>query len=309
MGKLIEGQWRPSGMTAATKDGKFVREETSFRDWVRRGDPDHPAEPGRYHLYVANACPWAHRTLIYRSLLDLDDAISVSVVHPHMLEQGWHFSDDHPDHLFGASHLHEVYTRADPEATTRVTVPVLWDKEKQTIVNNESAEIIRMLDEEFAPDHAMDLRPEPLRDAIDEVNARVYDDVNNGVYKCGFATKQEAYDEAVTALFDALDWLEARLEGKTFLFDERLTEADVRLFTTLLRFDPVYYVHFKCSKRRIADYPNLWALTRRIYQMPAVKKTVHLPEIREHYYYSHESINPHRIVPIEPDLGLDAPID
>lgn len=308
MGLLVEGEWKDRWYDTEESGGRFVRGEAKFRKWVKRGDSEHPPEPGRYHLYVANACPWAHRTLIYRSLLGLEDAISVSVVAPDMLENGWEFDDAHPDHLFGSRFLYEVYLKADPRVSGRVTVPVLWDKEKQTIVNNESSEIIRMLDEEFGAD-ALDLRPEPLRDEIDRINPRVYDDINNGVYKAGFATTQQAYDEAVTALFEALDWLEGHLDGKTYLVGEQLTEADVRLFTTLLRFDPVYHVHFKCDRRRISDYPNLWRLTRRIYQMPEVKRTVNMGEIRRHYFYSHESVNPHRIVPIMPDVDFDAPLD
>ncbi len=308
MGLLVEGEWKNRWYDTSESGGRFVRGEAQYRKWVRRGDAEHPPEAGRYHLYVANACPWAHRTLIYRSLLGLEDAISVSVVAPDMLDEGWVFDADHPDHLFGSQRLYEVYQKADPGFTGRVTVPVLWDKQAETIVNNESSEIIRMLDEEFGVD-APDLRPVALRAEIDAINPRVYDDVNNGVYKCGFATTQEAYDEAVAALFDTLDWLEARLEGKTFLVGERLTEADLRLFTTLLRFDPVYHVHFKCDRRRISDYPNLWRLTRRIYQMPAVKKTVNMTEIRRHYFYSHESVNPHRIVPVMPDIDFDAPVD
>ncbi|HJL16571.1 MAG TPA: glutathione S-transferase family protein [Sandaracinaceae bacterium LLY-WYZ-13_1] len=307
MGLLVEGEWQDRWYDTKSTGGRFVRQKASFRDWVRADDPEHPAEAGRYHLYVSYACPWAHRTLIYRKLLGLEDALSVSVVHPDMLDRGWEFRDGCEDAIHGARYLYEVYLKADPQFTGRVTVPVLWDKKKQTIVNNESSEIIRMLDEEFGVSDP-NLRPEALRAEIDEINPRVYDQINNGVYKAGFATTQEAYDEAVSALFGALDWLEEHLEGKTYLVGERLTEADVRLFTTLVRFDPVYHHHFKCSRRRLRDYPNLWALTRRVYQTEGVADTVHMDHIRRHYFYSHESINPHRIVPIAPEIDFDAPV-
>lgn len=308
MGLLVQGEWKDRWYDTKSTGGRFVRQQAQFRHWIRAGDPDFPPEPGRYHLYVAHACPWAHRTLIYRELLGLQDAIGVSFVHPDMLENGWEFAEGFEDPIHGARYLYEVYLKADPRFSGRVTVPTLWDTKKQTIVNNESSEIIRMLDEEFGVNEP-NLRPEAHRDAIDRINARVYDDVNNGVYKAGFATTQEAYDEAVTALFDALDWLEQLLEGERYLVGDRLTEADVRLFTTLLRFDPVYHHHFKCSKKRLRDYPNLWAHTRRVYQTPGVADTVRMDLIRRHYFYSHESINPHRIVPIPPEIDFEAPVE
>lgn len=308
MGLLVEGEWKDRWYDTKSTGGRFVRQKAQFRNWVRAGDSTHPAVPGRYHLYVSYACPWAHRVLIYRELLGLQDAIGVSAVHPHMLERGWVFEDGYEDPIHGASALYEIYQKADPKFTGRVTVPMLWDEERETIVNNESSEIIRMLDEEFGVDEP-DLRPAELRDEIDRINSRVYTDINNGVYRSGFATTQEAYDEAVGALFDALDWLELHLDGKKYLVGERLTEADVRLFTTLVRFDNVYHSHFKCSRRRIVDYPNLWALTRRVYQTPGVAETVHMDHIREHYFYSHESINPHRVVPVAPEIDFDAPVD
>jgi putative glutathione S-transferase len=302
MGLLIDGVWADHGYDTGSTGGRFQRQESVFREWVRRGDPVHPAVPGRYHLYVSYACPWAHRTLIYRALLHLEGSIGVSVVHPDMLEHGWVFKDGNTDDLFGSKYFYELYQRADPSYSGRVTVPILWDKEAGTIVSNESSEIIRMFDEELSDGG---LRPVELRAEIDEINARVYDEVNNGVYKSGFATTQHAYEEAVTALFDALDWLEARLEGKRYLVGERLTEADVRLFTTLVRFDSVYYVHFKCTKKRLVDYPNLWAHTKRVYRTPGVRETVHFDHIRRHYFYSHETINPFRIVPVPTEIDWD----
>ncbi len=309
MGLLVDGEWRDQWYDTESHGGRFERQVSSFRKWVRRNDPDHPAVPGRYRLYVSYACPWAHRTLIYRRLKGLDDAIAVSAVHPDMLSHGWEFRDGFEDTKNGCRYLYELYRIADPRYTGRVTVPVLWDEEKRTIVSNESSEIIRMLDEEFGAGREPDLRPMALRAEIDALNPRIYDDVNNGVYRAGFATTQGAYDEAVEAVFSALDWLEALLEGRRFLVGDQLTEADVRLFTTLVRFDPVYHFHFKCSRRALHEYPNLWALTRRIYQIPGVKETVRFDQIRRHYFYSHESINPHRIVPVAPDLDYDAPAD
>lgn len=306
MGRLIEGEWHTKDYDPdVDSDGSFQRQAAKFRNWVRRGDDTHPADPSRYHLYVSYACPWAHRTLIYRALLGLDDQIGVTVSRAKMLERGWEFDEDP---LNGIDALYQLYVKADPKFTGRVTVPVLWDKEAETIVNNESSEIIRMFAEELAPG-VMDLRPEPLRDEIDAINERVYDTFNNGVYKCGFARTQSAYDRAARELFDTLDFLEARLEGNTWLVGDQLTEADLRLFPTAIRFEPVYHVHFKCSKKRLRDYPNLWAHTRRLYQMEPIRRTVHIEYIREHYFYSHESINPFRIIPIEPEIDFDAPVD
>ena len=309
MGLLVNGEWRDQWYDTGSHGGRFERQESSFRKWVRRGDAEHPPEPGRYRLYVSYACPWAHRTLIYRALKGLTEDIPVTAVHPDMLSDGWELKDGFEDEENGCRYLYEVYQKADPSYTGRVTVPILWDRQKKTIVNNESSEIIRMLDEELGADRAPDLRPLALRGEIDELNPRIYDDVNNGVYRTGFATTQDAYDEAVEAVFAALDWLEERLEGRRFLVGEQLTEADIRLFTTLIRFDPVYHFHFKCSRRALHEYPNLWALTRRIYQIPGVKETVRFDQIRRHYFYSHESINPHRIVPVPPALDFDAPAD
>ncbi len=318
MGMLIEGQWKDRWYDTKKHGGRFVRSEAGFRRQVTAdgapvdGQPTVKAAPGRFHLYVSYACPWAHRTLILRALKGLDDVIGVSVVHPLMLSEGWVFDDDWPDHLAGRSHLHQVYTSAVPDYTGRVTVPVLWDKVDGTIVNNESSEIIRMLTRAFdawssRPD--LDTYPEDLRERIDEVNPFVYENVNNGVYKAGFATTQQAYDEAVHALFDALDHLEAILERQPFLAGDRFTEADVRLFTTLLRFDPVYVGHFKCNIRRLVDYPSLWSYTRQIYQVPEIRRTCNLDHIRRHYHCSHETINPHRILPAGPDIDFDQPHD
>lgn len=309
MGRLVNGEWLDQWYDTASHGGRFERQSASFRKWIRRGDSDHPAVPGRYRLYVSYACPWAHRTLIYRKLKGLEDAIAVTAVHPEMLKHGWEFRDGFADDGNRLRYLYELYLLVDPRYSGRVTVPILWDEEKRTIVNNESSEIIRMLDEELGAGRGPDLRPLALREEIDAINPRIYDDVNNGVYRAGFATTQAAYDEAVSAVFAALDWLEARMEGRRYLVGDQLSEADIRLFTTLVRFDPVYHVHFKCSRRAMHEYPNLWKLTRRIYQLPGVKETVRFDQIRRHYFYSHDTINPHRIVPVAPDLDLDAPVD
>lgn len=306
MGKLVDGVWRDDWYATKETGGRFVRKASAFREEVTAGADDAlPALAGRYHLYVSHACPWAHRTLIVRHLKGLDGVVSASSVGPDMLEQGWPFPADRPDPLYGVGHMHELYTRADPHYSGRVTVPVLWDKQRGTIVNNESAEILRMFDSAFAhlgaPD-APQLYPAPLRAEIDAVNAEVYPHVNNGVYKAGFATTQVAYEEALVALFKTLDMLEAHLDGERWLVGGQLTEADIRLFTTLVRFDPVYHGHFKCNVRRLRDYPNLWAHTRRVYQLSGVAQTVHIDEIKRHYYYSHDSINPHRVVPVGPAI-------
>lgn len=314
MGLLIDGQWHDKWYDTSKSGGRFVRSEATFRGQIS-DEGDHPPAPGRYHLYVAWACPWAHRSLLYRHLKGLSGLISVSVVHPHMLGEGWVFGDQHPDHLFGATHLHKVYTRAQADFTGRVTVPVLWDKQADTIVNNESAEIIRIFDTAFAdladPDAPLadyPLCPPDLIDAIDAVNDDVYNNINNGVYKSGFATTQDAYDEACTALFEAMDRMEARLSSQPWLLGDRLTEADLRLFPTLLRFDPVYHVHFKCSRKRLIDYPHLYDHTRAIFQIPGVPSTLNLDETRAHYFYSHDTLNPHRIVAQAPvTLDLHAP--
>jgi len=321
MGLLVNGEWKDRWYDTEKTKGRFVRWDSAFRNWVTRdgapgpsGEGGFPAEAGRYHLYVSLACPWAHRALVFRELKGLHDAISVSIVHPHMLDQGWAFGEfpgSTPDEVNGADYMHQVYTAVKPDYSGRVTVPVLWDKQRKTIVNNESSELIRMLNDAFDPlaKRHYDFYPAPLRDEIDEINAMVYKNVNNGVYKTGFATTQEAYEEAFKSLFDALDTLEARLEGQRYLVGARLTEADWRLFTTLIRFDPVYVGHFKCNLRRIADYPNLANYLRELYQIPGVADTVDMTHIKQHYYFSHDHVNPTRIVPLGPELDLDAPHD
>ena len=321
MGMLVDGKWQTQKELWGDSNGRFRRTETQFRNWVTadgspgpRGDGGFAAAPGRYHLYVSLACPWAHRTLIMRALKGLEDMVSLSVVHWLMGDEGWSFEPGEgviADPVVGARHLHEIYAAARPDYTGRVTVPVLWDTERATIVNNESAEIIRMFNSAFDRVGAApgDYYPEALRDEIDAVNERVYDTVNNGVYKSGFATTQEAYEEAVLPLFESLDWLEARLSRHSHIAGERLTEADIRLFTTLARFDPVYHGHFKCNVKRLVDCPRLWALTREIYQMPEVRKTVNFDHIKRHYYMSHRSVNPKGIVPVGPEIDFDEPVD
>ena len=312
-GLLVDGNWTQKD-EFAEDDGKYKREDSAFRNWITADGGPGPdgqqavkAEAGRFHLYVSYACPWAHRALIFRRLKGLEDLIPVSVVHPHMLDHGWELKDDFPgatgDPLYGKSYLHEIYTRAKPDYSGKVTVPVLWDTQEEMIVNNESAEVIRIFNTAFneITGNTSDFYPEALRGEIDEVNARVYEPVNNGVYKCGFAESQEAYDENITPLFDTLDWLEARLsDGRDFLVGNQLTEADIRLFTTLIRFDPVYFVHFKCNLKMIRQYDALNAYLQRIYEMPEVKPTVNFDHIKQHYYYSHKHINPYRIVPQGP---------
>ena len=316
MGRLIDGKWSDEWYDTKSTGGRFERKQSSFREWVRAdGSTSFAPEPGRYHLYVSLACPWAHRTLIGRRLKGLEAAISVSVVHPLMAENGWVFGnpDDTPDVtgdvLLAKQYLHEVYTAADPHYTGRVTVPVLWDRERATIVNNESSEILRMLNSEFDEfaDAAVDLYPEALRAEIDAVNAFVYPNVNNGVYRCGFATTQAAYVEAFAELFAALDELDARLGERRYLVGDCITEADWRLFTTLVRFDAVYVGHFKCNLRRIADYPNLSGYLRELHQVPGVAETVSFEHIKRHYYESHGSINPTGVVPLGPELDLERP--
>ena len=315
MGQLVAGVWKDDWYDTKSTGGAFVRGEAAFRDRVTKdGSSGFPAERGRYHLYIALACPWASRTLIFRKLKKLEDVISLSIVDPLMGEDGWVFSEGPgciPDTINGFAYLHQVYTAAKPDYTGRVTVPVLFDKRKKTIVNNESAEIIRMFNSEFDDfgDASLDFYPEPLRAEIDDVNARVYDRVNNGVYKAGFATKQSAYEKAFDELFATLDELEKRLARRRYLVGERITEADWRLFTTLVRFDPVYVGHFKCNLRRLADYENLWSYTRDLYQVPGVAETVNFDHIKRHYYMSHESINPTRIVPKGPAIDFGAPHD
>jgi putative glutathione S-transferase len=316
MGLLVEGKWVDRWYDTKSKNGRFERKPSSFRNQIEEVSAD---DEHRYHLYVSLACPWAHRTLIVRALKGLEDAVSVSVVDPLMLAEGWVFGDApgaSADLINGFSHMHQVYTAADPRYTGRVTVPVLWDKQNATIVNNESSEIIRMFNRAFAnvakPGGAFaetDFYPEALRDEIDAINDRIYNTVNNGVYRAGFATTQQAYEEAVHELFASLDWLEARLADHRYLLGDRLTEADWRLFTTLVRFDAVYYGHFKCNLRRLSDYANLWGYTRELYQIDGVAETVNFDHIKRHYYYSHETINPTRVVPAGPLLDFDAPHD
>jgi len=312
MGLLVDGEWKDQWYDTKSTGGKFKRQDSAFRNWLSKDSgAEFPAEAGRYHLYVSYACPWAHRTLIFRALKGLEVLISVSVVHWRMLENGWEFSPDEglPDHLGNHRFMHQIYTAAKPDYTGRVTVPVLWDKKTNRIVSNESADIIRMLNTAFDDLGAKpgDYYPEDLRTEIDAINDRVYNDVNNGVYKSGFATAQDAYADAVTTLFGTLDWLEDRLTSNRYLAGDRLTEADWRLFTTLIRFDPVYHGHFKCNLKMLKDYPNLWAYTRELYQVPGIQQTVFFDHIKGHYYESHLMINPTGIVPKGPVLDLDQP--
>jgi glutathionyl-hydroquinone reductase len=322
MGLLVNGEWRDEWYDTESTGGEFVRQDSAFRNWVTvdgapgpSGEGGFAAGAGRYHLYVSLACPWAHRTLIFRKLKGLENVITVSVVHPHMLENGWEFRDCEAggfspgDPLFRSDYLYQVYTRAKADYTGRATVPVLWDTERDTIVSNESADIIRMLNSAFDAlgSDETDYYPAELQEEIDEVNARVYKYVNNGVYRCGFATSQKAYEKAFRELFDTLDWLDERLATRRYLVGDRITEADWRLFTTLLRFDPVYVGHFKANLRRIRDYPNLSGYSRELYQVPGVASTCHLGHIKQHYYHSHRMINPTGIVPAGPELNLDSP--
>lgn len=310
MGYLLNGVWHDGWYDTTKTGGEFVRSEAAFRNHITAdGASGFRAEPGRYHLYVSLACPWAHRTLIFRKLKRLEDALSVSVVEPVMSTEGWAFSDALPDHVNGFSYLHQLYTTARPAYSGRVTVPVLWDKRGATIVNNESAEIIRMLNAEFR-DHVPighDYYPAHLRAQVDEINAFVYANVNNGVYRCGFAGTQDAYEAAAKRLFDALDELEARLSRTRYLAGGTLSEADWRLFTTLVRFDAVYHGHFKCNLRRIEDYANLAGFLRELYQVPGIAETVSLDHTKRHYYISHPHINPSRIVPVGPLLDFSRP--
>lgn len=321
MGLLVDGTWHDAWYDTSKTGGRFERSKSQFRDFVTRdGAPAEgrtrgfKAEPGRYHLYVSYACPWAHRTLIFRKLKKLKNVISFSVVHHFMGENGWTFLKEDGatgDDLYGLDYLHQMYSRADPRYSGRVTVPVLWDKQTETIVSNESAEIIRMLNEAFDEwgDASLDFYPEPLRAEIDEVNALVYDNVNNGVYRAGFATTQEAYEEAFSQLFATLDKLEDRLSSQRYLVGNQLTEADWRLFTTLVRFDAVYVGHFKCNLRRIEDYPSLSNYLRELFQVPGIAETVNMLHIKAHYYGSHKTINPSGIVPVGPKVDYSRPHD
>jgi glutathionyl-hydroquinone reductase len=317
MGLLIDGVWRDEWYDTKNSGGRFERPRTTFRNWVTpdgaagpTGRAGFTAESGRYHLYVSLACPWAHRTLIMRALKGLEAQVPISVVHWRMLERGWTFDDGPgvvPDPILGAGYLHQVYLAADPSYTGRVTTPALWDRQTGTIVSNESAEILRMFNSAFdrVGARAGDYCPTELSEEIDRLNDRIYDTVNNGVYQAGFATSQDAYDAAVGPLFETLDWLEARLAHQRYLCGERLTEVDIRLLVTLLRFDLVYYGHFKCNARRIADYPNLSNYARDLYQLPGVAATFNPMHAKRHYYESHRTINPSGIVPVGPGLDFD----
>ncbi|WP_417258261.1 glutathione S-transferase family protein [Celeribacter sp.] len=320
MGYLQNGGWNVGWYDTTKTGGRFERSTAGFRNWITAdgsagptGTDGFKAEAGRYHLYVSHACPWAHRTMIFRALKGLGDLVTVSAVHPDMLKEGWTFSTDFDgatgDDLFGVDYLRDIYTKADPQVSGRVTVPILWDKQRDTIVSNESSEIIRMFNSAFdgLTGNTDDYYPEALRPRIDEINDRIYKTVNNGVYRAGFATTQAAYDEAIVPLFDSLDWIEGLLGQNRYLTGDQITEADWRLFTTLVRFDKVYHGHFKCNLKRIVDYPNMWGYLRELYQVEGVKETVHFDHIVRHYYYSHDAINPHRIVPITPRPDFDAP--
>lgn len=320
MGLLVDGIWHDTWYDTKSSGGKFERAAAKFRNWITAdgtagpsGQGGFKAESGRYHLYVSYACPWAHRALIFRARKGLTAHIGVSAVHPDMLTDGWTFETDNNgatgDALFGLPFARDIYTKADPQFSGRVTVPILWDTQRQTIVSNESSEIIRMFNSAFDPitGNTDDLWPQAMRDDIEIVNERIYNTFNNGVYRCGFATTQTAYDDAVTPLFDTLDWLEDRLSTRRYLMGDQLTEADWRLFTTLVRFDPVYHLHFKCNRKRIVDCPNLWAYTRELFQMEGVAQTVNMNHIVRHYHYSHDSINPHRIIPINPAIDFLEP--
>ncbi|WP_108484767.1 glutathione S-transferase family protein [Oceaniglobus ichthyenteri] len=320
MGQLVDGVWHDEWYDTKSTGGAFKRSQASFRNWITAdgsagptGEGGFKAAPDRYHLYVSLACPWANRALFFRTLKGLQDMIGVSVVHPDMLGEGWTFATDYPgttgDTLYGLPFARDIYLKVKPDMSGRVTVPILWDKERETIVSNESSEIIRMFNSAF--DHLTgntdDYWPEPLRDAMEPVNDRIYDTVNNGVYKAGFATSQGAYDNAVVPLFESLDWLEDRLSDNRYLMGDTLTEADWRLFSTLVRFDLVYHLHFKCNRKRIVDYPNLWAYTRELYQWPGIAETINFDHIVRHYHYSHDTINPNRIIPINPVIDWMAP--
>ena len=319
MGKLVDGTWHDIWYETEKTNGRYERQDSSFRSWVTADGSAGPsgaggfkAEAGRYHLYVSLACPWAHRTMILRKLKGLEDMISMSVVNSFMGPEGWTFAAGPgviPDDINHVGRLHELYTKADPDFTGRVTVPVLWDKQNDTIVSNESSEILRMLNSAFDQVGALpgDFYPQALRVEIDELNDFIYPNINNGVYRAGFAGSQDAYDEAVVALFDALDQLEERLATRRYLTGDSITEADWRLFTTLVRFDPVYVGHFKCNIRRVADYPNLWGYVRDLYQVPGIAETVDIDYIKAHYYGSHTHVNPTGVIPHGPDLDYSTP--
>ena len=314
MGQLIDGIWKVDEIRPNKVDGTYKRENSVFRDWISEEEgAEFLPESGRYHLYISHACPWAHRTLIFRVLKNLEDHISVDVVHPEMLENGWafdtKFSDTTGDSLYGKEFLSEIYTQANSNITCRVTVPILLDKKSKKIVSNESADIIRIFNSSFdkITGNTEDFWPKNLQKEIEPINKRIYETLNNGVYRAGFATSQSSYDEAVTKLFDTMEWLEEILSNNRFLLGDRVTEADWRLFPTLARFDSVYHFHFKCNRKRLIDYKNLWAYTRDLYQTFGISKTVHLNHAIHHYYYSHASINPHQIIPINPIINFNEP--
>lgn len=314
MGLLVDGRWQDQWYDTKSTGGKFVRSQAQFRNWITAdgsagptGKEGFKAESGRYHLYISLACPWASRTLIMRKLKGLEEHISLSIVNPYMLEHGWTF-EDYPgvisDSLFNSQYMYQVYLKADPNYSGRVTVPVLWDKETKTIVSNESSDIIRMFNTAFndITGNTDDYYPENLRTEIDHINKFVYDKVNNGVYKTGFATKQSVYEKELQNLFSGLDQLENRLASQNWLVGNSMTEADIRLFTTLVRFDPVYFGHFKCNLKRLVDYPNLWEYTKRIYNLSGIAETVDFDHIKTHYYGSHKTINPNGIIPTGPEI-------
>ncbi|WP_246308119.1 glutathione S-transferase family protein [Halorarum salinum] len=317
---LVDGEWRTDVRRDTGESGEFERSETSFRNWIDGAvpeagadpveSPEFPPEPGRYHVYINRACPWAHRVAMTRALKGLEDVVSLSLTRPERHDDGWEFSEEQLDPLYGEDYLRDVYTRADPEYTGRVTVPVLWDAERETVVNNESEEIMRMLDTALHDlGNGVDLYPETHRERVDDLIADVYPRINDGVYRAGFAGTQEAYDEAVDELFEALDEYEEHLKTRRYLAGDVLTEADVAMFATLVRFDHVYHTHFRCNRRAIHEYPNLWGYVRDLYRTPGVAGTVNLDHITRHYYKSHGSLNPKRIVPTGPDVDFSAPHD
>ena len=309
MGLLVNGKWVDQWYDTEKHKGNFVRQESQFRETVDLKNT--PIADDRYHLYVSYACPWAHRTLMFRQLKSLTTLISVSAVHPHMLEHGWAFDAPYVDHVYSLPYLRDLYTKADPNYSGRVTVPLLWDKKTQTAVNNESTEIIRLFNSAFnhQTKNDLDFYPEAYRAQIDAINETVYHTVNNGVYKAGFASRQEAYSAAVVDLFKTLDQLEGLLASQKFLVGDILTEADFRLLPTLLRFDAVYVTHFKCDKKRLVDYPNLFNYCKQLIQIPGLPETLHMDHIRDHYFYSHPTINPFRIVSIGPEIDFLSPHD
>jgi putative glutathione S-transferase len=320
MGQLVDGVWHDVWYDTGKSGGAFERSTSSFRNWITADGSPGPsgiggfkAESGRYHLYVSYACPWAHRTMIFRQIKELADHISFDVVHPDMLSDGWTFATDDAgatgDRQFGLPFVRDIYLRADPNINGRVTVPILWDKQQNTIVSNESSEIIRMFNSAFngLTGNDLDFYPPALQADIEPINGRIYDTFNNGVYRCGFSTTQAAYNAAVVPLFETLDWLEDHLASNRYLMGHQLTEADWRLFPTLARFDSVYHLHFKCNRKRIIDYPNLWAYTRELYQYDGISDTMNMQHTIRHYHYSHDTINPNRIIPINPILDWHLP--